>query len=78
MKKAPLSKKKKTIKSKVPGKKQSQAPKLGKKNNPASSIASSKIETRLSKVDEKPQIEIKPVTVKKVRTGPKKTGWWSQ
>ena len=77
-KKAPLNKKKKTVKSKAPDKKKSQVPKLDKKANSSSPKASSKIETKLSKVDEKPQVEIKPVTVKKVRTGPKKTGWWSQ
>ena len=77
-KKEPANKKKKSVKNKVTSKKHSETRKVEKKVHPSPSKASSKIETRQSKVEEKLQVEIKPKAVKKVRTGPKKTGWWSQ
>jgi len=76
--KVPINKKKKIVKNKAPGKKQLETKKVEKKNNPSPAKDSSKIETKQPKVEEKPQVEIKPVAVKRVRTGPKKTGWWSQ
>ena len=77
-KKTAPNKKKKVVKSKVPSKKMSEAPKIQKKTDPSPSKISSKVDTKKPKAEKDAQDEIKPVAIKKARTGPKKTGWWSQ
>ncbi|MDB9986392.1 Rne/Rng family ribonuclease [Pelagibacterales bacterium] len=77
-KKTAPNKKKKVVKSKVPSKKMSEAPKVQKKTDPSPSKISSKVDTKKPKAEKDAQDDIKPVAIKKARTGPKKTGWWSQ
>ena len=77
-KKTAPNKKKKVLKSKIPSKKLSEAPKTQKKLDPSPSKISSKVDTKKPKAEKDAQDEIKPVAIKKARTGPKKTGWWSQ
>ena len=77
-KKTAPNKKKKVVKSKIPSKKLSEAPKIQKKTDPSPSKISSKVDTKKPKAEKDAQDEIKPVAIKKARTGPKKTGWWSQ
>ena len=77
-KKIAPNKKKKVVGSKVPSKKKSEAPKMQKKTDPSPSKISSKVDTKKSKAEKDAQNEIKPIAIKKARTGPKKTGWWSQ
>ena len=77
-KKTAPNKKKKVVKSKIPSKKLSEAPKIQKKLDPSPSKISSKVDTKKPKAEKNAQDEIKPVAIKKARTGPKKTGWWSQ
>ena len=80
-KKTAPNKKKKVVKSKIPSKKLSEAPKIQKKLDPSPSKISSKVDTKKPKAEkdvQDVQDEIKPVAIKKARTGPKKTGWWSQ
>ena len=77
-KKTAPNKKKKVVKSKIPSKKLSEAPKIQKKLDPSPSKISSKVDTKKPKAEKDAQDEIKPVAIKKARTGPKKTGWWSQ
>jgi ribonuclease E len=77
-KKTAPNKKKKVVKSKIPSKKLSEAPKIQKKPDPSPSKISSKVDTKKPKAEKDAQDEIKPVAIKKARTGPKKTGWWSQ
>ena len=77
-KKTAPNKKKKVVKSKIPSKKLSEAPKIQKKTDPSPSKISSKVDNKKPKAEKDAQDEIKPVAIKKARTGPKKTGWWSQ
>ena len=77
-KKTAPNKKKKVVKSKVPSKKMSEAPKVQKKTDPSPSKISSKVGSKKPRSEKDAQDEIKPVAIKKARTGPKKTGWWSQ
>ena len=77
-KKVALNKNKKVVKNKIPEKKLSETSKVEKKTNASPSVSTDKIDKKKPIDGSKQQNEIKPIVVKKVRTGQKKTGWWSQ
>ena len=77
-KKTAPNKKKKIVKSKAPSKKISEVPKIPKKPVSSPSKISFKVDAKEPRTKNVAQDEIKSVAIKKARTGPKKTGWWSQ
>ena len=81
VKKVALNKKKKVVKNKVPKKeipKTSETSKTEKNPHSLTSKTSVKVDTKQATARDNTQVEAKPVVAKKVHTGPKKTGWWSQ
>ena len=76
-KKIITDKKKKIPKNKVP-KKQLSEKLIAQKDESSASKKPTKVQKTKSIQKEIPKEEIKQVVVKKVRTGPKKKGWWSQ
>ena len=76
-KKVAVSKKKKVTKGKPHKKQPSEAANESKKIKIKTST-SIKVEVDEPNIEKKTQAKVKPVAIKKNRSGPKKTGWWSQ
>jgi len=70
-------KKKQLDKTKAPKKQLSETKNKSKKINTKLNVAAKDDENNAS-LKESPKEIVKSVVIKKPRTGPKKTGWWSQ